>query len=65
MSKCGSAMIAAVTVLILLLGNSQVSCDEGYEACPAQCACLGNAVDCSKRTLTNIPEDIPSWTEVL
>jgi Leucine-rich repeat (LRR) protein len=37
----------------------------GFEACPASCACLGNTVDCSKRKLTNIPSDLPSWTEVL
>ncbi|XP_055874290.1 slit homolog 2 protein-like isoform X2 [Biomphalaria glabrata] len=30
--------------------------------CPAKCVCTGTTVDCSKRELTDIPEDIPMYT---
>jgi Leucine rich repeat N-terminal domain len=66
----GAAMlliIVVVTVSIIGIGEvAGISGDnEEYQACPGQCACLGNAVDCSKRKLRNIPSDIPAWTEVL
>jgi len=64
----GSAMISTVVVILSIIGVGEVAGgvdDEEYQACPGQCACLGNAVDCSKRKLRNIPADIPAWTEVL
>ncbi|XP_077979045.1 uncharacterized protein LOC144434291 isoform X2 [Glandiceps talaboti] len=33
--------------------------------CPKNCACLGGLVDCSDRDLTELPRDIPAWTEML
>ncbi len=33
--------------------------------CPSVCACLGAHVDCSQRSLTQIPTDLPDWTETL
>ncbi|XP_057370279.1 leucine-rich repeats and immunoglobulin-like domains protein 3 [Daphnia carinata] len=34
-------------------------------ACPVTCSCLGTLVDCSKQGLTQVPKDLPLWTEVL
>nr|CAH7718677.1 unnamed protein product [Callosobruchus chinensis] len=33
--------------------------------CPRPCTCVGTAVDCSRRGLTNIPRGIPLDTERL
>ncbi|KAH9524852.1 Slit 2 protein [Bulinus truncatus] len=33
--------------------------------CPAECLCTGTTVDCSKRELTDIPEDMPMYTTEL
>ncbi|XP_059170224.1 slit homolog 2 protein-like isoform X2 [Physella acuta] len=33
--------------------------------CPAECVCMGTTVECSKRGLTEIPEDIPMYTTEL
>ncbi|XP_055333115.1 leucine-rich repeats and immunoglobulin-like domains protein 3 [Paramacrobiotus metropolitanus] len=35
------------------------------ESCPRECSCLGPFVDCTYRSLTDIPRDLPVWTEVL
>ncbi|CAN7989111.1 unnamed protein product [Ixodes hexagonus] len=33
--------------------------------CPSRCSCLGSFVDCSRRGLTEIPTDLPTWVEIL
>lgn len=33
--------------------------------CPKICSCLGNVVDCSKRSLKAVPPAIPHWVETL
>ena len=33
--------------------------------CPEECWCLGSLVDCSKRHLTSIPADLPTWVTML
>uniref|UniRef100_A0A147BU85 Putative membrane glycoprotein lig-1 n=2 Tax=Ixodes ricinus TaxID=34613 RepID=A0A147BU85_IXORI len=33
--------------------------------CPSGCSCLGSFVDCSRRGLTEIPTDLPTWVEIL
>lgn len=33
--------------------------------CPLGCSCLGSFVDCSRRGLTKIPTDLPTWVEIL
>lgn len=33
--------------------------------CPEECWCLGSLVDCSKRHLTSIPTDLPTWVTML
>ncbi|XP_033647370.1 leucine-rich repeats and immunoglobulin-like domains protein 3 [Asterias rubens] len=36
-----------------------------YVRCPEVCSCLGEMVDCSKRQLTAVPNDIPHWVKIL
>ncbi|PSN57328.1 hypothetical protein C0J52_02121 [Blattella germanica] len=33
--------------------------------CPSECSCLGIFVDCSKKGLTKVPNDLPEWMEIL
>ncbi|XP_074645366.1 uncharacterized protein LOC141901792 isoform X2 [Tubulanus polymorphus] len=35
------------------------------QRCPTKCSCLGSMVDCSKKGLVTIPQDLPVWTEIL
>lgn len=66
------SMCRRIVITLLLWAGVMIICraeqatdTNSFEKCPNQCACLGNAVDCSKRKLRNIPDDLPSWTEVL
>lgn len=33
--------------------------------CPALCACLEQFVDCTRKGLTTVPQDLPTWTQRL
>lgn len=31
------------------------------DLCPSECSCLGDYVDCSRKRLSEVPKDLPSW----
>ncbi|XP_065572709.1 leucine-rich repeats and immunoglobulin-like domains protein 3 isoform X2 [Artemia franciscana] len=47
-------------VIFLLFGLATAE-----ELCPDICSCFGGLVDCSKKGLSDVPDDLPSWTEFL
>lgn len=49
-------------VLFLTLSSSA---DGQRMFCPSGCSCLGSLVDCSRRGLSEIPRDLPTWVEIL
>nr|XP_006815649.1 PREDICTED: leucine-rich repeats and immunoglobulin-like domains 2 isoform X2 [Saccoglossus kowalevskii] len=40
-------------------------CNAQRSMCPSNCSCLGPLVDCSNKHLTEMPKEIPTWTEFL
>lgn len=62
----GRVVAAGVVVVVVLLLLVQVTVEAArHLACPADCSCLGNMVDCSKKRLRRIPEDLPPWVQIL
>lgn len=57
--------------VVFLISDQKTSVDSRtargatYLQCPAECSCLGNVVDCSKRALTTVPKSLPDWVESL
>lgn len=57
--------------IVFLISDRKTSVDSRtargatYLQCPAECSCLGNVVDCSKRALTTVPKSLPDWVESL
>ncbi|ELU11894.1 hypothetical protein CAPTEDRAFT_221265 [Capitella teleta] len=48
-------------IISVLLHSASAS----TQLCPAQCACLGNTVSCSKKDLDHLPDTFPEWTDTL
>ncbi|CAJ0575042.1 unnamed protein product, partial [Mesorhabditis spiculigera] len=53
-----------------ILGSEMFATDRAGECmidhdCPVECACSGTVVDCSKRSLTSAPDNIPQFTTEL
>ena len=45
--------------------KSGVTCDWNSHECPKQCSCSSGIVDCSRRGLTEIPQELPKATKHL
>ncbi|XP_071961374.1 uncharacterized protein [Antedon mediterranea] len=60
-------MAAALLVIVMFVLEilSVTRTNAGGLDCPTVCSCLGSYIDCSKRTLTQIPSDIPQWVTIL
>lgn len=56
--------MVSVAFLLLLLLQMTVEAAR-HTGCPADCSCLGNMVDCSKKRLKRMPDDLPAWVQVL
>ena len=63
MKKFNQRMISIMCILSIISFPSTL-CSQPM-ACPSKCSCLGALVDCSKRSLAEVPKDLPVWTEVL
>lgn len=59
-----SSMVSVAFLLLLLLLQMTVEAAR-HTGCPADCSCLGNMVDCSKKRLKRMPDDLPTWVQVL
>ncbi|XP_033105622.1 leucine-rich repeats and immunoglobulin-like domains protein 2 [Anneissia japonica] len=59
----------AATLLVIVVFVLEILADSCANAeglnCPTVCECLGTSIDCSRRSLTHIPTDIPEWVTVL
>ncbi|XP_041459395.1 leucine-rich repeats and immunoglobulin-like domains protein 3 [Lytechinus variegatus] len=53
-----------LVVYCLVLDNSKYVSAQNV-LCPEECWCLGSLVDCSKRHLTSLPTDLPTWVTML
>ncbi len=61
MASLGLARRLLLLVLLLFACSAAWAVDQ----CPSACSCLGSHVDCSRRGLSGVPTDLPSWTETL
>ncbi|RWS04160.1 leucine-rich repeats and immunoglobulin-like domains protein 3 [Dinothrombium tinctorium] len=61
------AALFAVRTSNAAFENNRVSNElrSNHNQCAKLCSCLGNLVDCSRRKLTRVPNDIPEWVEIL
>ncbi|XP_022651990.1 leucine-rich repeats and immunoglobulin-like domains protein 1 isoform X2 [Varroa destructor] len=55
------AWVVRWTQFVLFLSLSGVTRGQ-HMFCPALCTCLEEFVDCSRKGLTTVPQDLPSWT---
>ena len=69
----GAAAVALGLLLCVGLGRAgheelggrwapgQRSEDAEERRCPAPCRCLGDLLDCSRRRLAHLPQQLPAW----
>ena len=60
-----SLLVVAVVVLSSSLVSDASVKRSANVQCPSGCTCLGNMVDCSKKMLVDIPDNLPHWVEML
>lgn len=63
-SQISRCFYTGLVVLCLVLDAAQYVSGQSV-LCPGECWCLGSLVDCSKRQLTSIPTDLPTWVTML
>ncbi|XP_015905323.1 leucine-rich repeats and immunoglobulin-like domains protein 2 [Parasteatoda tepidariorum] len=63
-----TSVLVLISVHIMVLECSRTYCSGPMctrTSCPSSCSCLGGLVDCSRRGLVDIPNDIPYWVQIL
>jgi len=57
--------IVTLRVILVTVMFQAIAANTEHMACPTDCFCLGNMVDCSKKRLKRVPDDLPSWVQIL